>query len=142
MSFEFYKNGVKISAPQKVKWYFNERPGIFFESRPEKLEINASFWRRKFDLQNDAPFTMILPEGYSDVTTTGYYTEGNYDRPNTTATDNTSNSASDNGTGEQPSLPETTTDSIDTPRKKRSRKTDELSDLSTKLDNTDSTSAE
>jgi hypothetical protein len=137
MSFEFYKEGVKISAPHKVKWYFNERPGIFFESRPEKLEINASFWRRKFDLPNDAAFTMILPEGYTDMTTKGYY-----DEPTKSAPDNNSNQPSNNGTSEQPILSETTEDSIDTPKPKRRKKADELSDLPTKLDSTDSAPTE
>ncbi len=47
MSFKFFKNGKEITAPRRIKWYFDIMPNSIFESAPDKVETNANFWRKK-----------------------------------------------------------------------------------------------
>jgi hypothetical protein len=137
--FKFFKNGKEITPPQRIKWYFEGREGIFFESKPEKLEINSRFWRNKLGIAEDTK-VILLPEDGIDIE--GTKLENNEPSTAQPIADHASDIADDNGVAEQPSVPETTQDSVDTPKRKRRKKADELSDLPTELDNADSSATE
>jgi hypothetical protein len=128
MSFKFFKNGKEISAPRRISWRFQGHSQVF-ESAPEKLDINRNFWRRKLDIPEGTEI-QILADNFDikqdDAT--------NISLP----TDHTPHIAIDNRPDLEPSIPETSEDTVDTPKRKYNRKTTELPDVSSELDNTDS----
>ena len=132
MSFQFFKNGVEISAPRRIKWRFQGHDQVF-ESHPEKIDINANFWRKKLGIPAETGI-QIYEDGFEikqeDAT--------NIPLPTPDPADITQY----DGTVTEPSVPEASEDTVDTNRKRTKRKAAELSDLPTELDNTDSTSAE
>lgn len=132
MSFQFFKNGREISAPRRIKWRFKGHNQVF-ESNPEKLDVNANFWRKKLDIPAETGI-QIYEDGFEikqdDAT--------NIPLPTPDITDITQY----DGTVTEPSVPEASEDTVDTSKRKTRRKAAELSDLPTELDNTDSTSAE
>lgn len=132
MSFQFFKNGREISAPRRIKWRFKGHNQVF-ESNPEKLDVNANFWRKKLDIPAETGI-QIYEDGFEikqdDAT--------NIPLPTPDTTDITQY----DGTVTESSVPEASEDTVDTSKRKTRRKAAELSDLPTELDNTDSTSAE
>jgi hypothetical protein len=132
MAFQFFKNGREITAPRTIKWRFAGYEQVF-ESRPEKLDINVNFWRRKLGVPAEIGI-QIAEEGFElkqdDAT--------NIPIP----TPDTANIPVDNGTVTEPSVSQDLEDTVDTPKRKYKRKADELSDVSPDVDNTDNTSAE
>lgn len=138
--FKFFKDGKEILPPQKIKWYFESRQGIFFESRPEKLDINARFWQRKLNLTDEEATIVIMPGEGIDIVGKDYKEQEN--GTTNTATNHIDSEPSNDGTPEQPSVPEVVENSIDTPKRKRRKKATELSDLPAELDNTDSAATE
>jgi hypothetical protein len=132
MSFKFFKHGKEISAPRRISWRFKGHSQVF-ESAPEKLDINRNFWRQKLGIAAGTEI-QILADNFDikqdDAT--------NISLP----TDHTSHIAIDNGPDLEPSIPETSEDTVDSPKRKYNRKTTELPSLSSELDNTDSSSNE
>jgi hypothetical protein len=133
MSFKFFKNGKEISAPRRISWRFSGYSQVF-ESAPEKLDVNRSFWRRKLG----------IPEGTGiQILADGFEIE---QENNATAiplpTDHTPDIAIDNGPDLESSVPQTSEDTVDTPKRKYNRKTTELPSMSSELDNTDSSTDE
>ena len=132
MSFQFFKNGVEISAPRRIKWRFQGHDQVF-ESHPEKLDVNANFWRKKLDIPADTGI-QIYEDGFEikqeDAT--------NIPIP----TPDPADIAQYDGTVTEPSVPEASEDTVDPPKRKTRRQAAELSDVPTELDNTDNTPAE
>lgn len=132
MSFQFFKNGVEISAPRRIKWRFQGHDQVF-ESNPEKIDINANFWRKKLGIPAETGI-QIYEDGFEikqeDAT--------NIPLP----TPDPADIAQYDGTVTEPSVPEASEDTVDSPKRKTRRQAAELSDLPTELDNTDNTSAE
>jgi hypothetical protein len=133
MSFKFFKNGKEISAPRRISWRFQGHSQVF-ESAPEKLDINRNFWRRKLD----------IPEGTGiQILADGFEIE---QENNATAiplpTDHTPHIAIDNGPDLESSVPQTSEDTVDSPKRKYNRKTTELSDVSSESPDTDSSTDE
>ena len=132
MSFQFFKNGVEISAPRRIKWRFQGHDQVF-ESHPEKIDINANFWRKKLGIPAETGI-QIYEDGFEikqeDAT--------NIPLP----TPDPADIAQYDGTVTEPSVPETSENTVDTPKRKTRRQAAELSDLPTELDNTDNTPAE
>ena len=132
MSFQFFKNGVEISAPRRIKWRFQGHDQVF-ESHPEKIDINANFWRKKLGIPAETGI-QIYEDGFEikqeDAT--------NIPLPTPDPADITQY----DGTVTEPSVPEASEDTVDTPKRKTRRQAAELSDVPTELDNTDNTPAE
>jgi len=125
--FKFFKNGKEISAPRRIQWRFKGYTQVF-ESAPEKLDINRNFWRRKLG---------IAPETEIQILADGFEIQQENDATAIPLpTDHTADLAIDNGSDLESSVPETSEDTVDTPKRKYKRKTTELPDLSTELDNT------
>jgi len=143
MSFKFYLNGKEVKPPARVTWYFDTKPDARFESAPEKLEINERFWRKKLEIPTSAKVVIVETDRFQLQVPTAKITQED-DTVTTTATttNNPSDNTSNNGSDLESSLPEVTETAIDSAKPKRRKKAVELPDLSTKLDNTDSTSAE
>jgi len=143
MAFKFFKNGVEVTAPKRITWAFDEKPDSRFESAPEKLEINVSFWRKKLNLDKDATITILPTDGYEFELPTAEITKEEDDTTATpTAVDNSSDITSDNWTDPESGLPQITEDIIDTPKRGAKRKAVDVSDVSSELDNPNSTPAE
>ena len=132
MAFQFFKNGREITAPRTIKWRFQGYEQVF-ESRPEKLDINVNFWRRKLAVPAEIGIQI-----YEDDFEIKQKDATNISIP----TPDTANIPVDNGTVTEPSVSQDLEDTVDTPKRKYKRKADELSDVSPDVDNTDNTSAE
>lgn len=132
MAFQFFKNGREITAPRTIKWRFAGYEQVF-ESRPEKLDINVNFWRRKLGVPAEIGIQI-----YEDDFEIKQKDATNISIP----TPDTANIPVDNGTVTEPSVPETSENTVDTPKRKTRRQAAELSDVPTELDNTDNTPAE
>jgi hypothetical protein len=128
MSFKFFKNGREITAPRRISWRFKGHSQIF-ESAPEKLDINRNFWRQKLCIAAGTEI-QILADNFDikqdDAT--------NISIP----TDHTPHIAIDNGPDLESSIPETSEDTVDSPKRKYNRKTTELPDVSSESPDTDS----
>ena len=136
MSFQFFKNGVEITAPRRIKWRFVGHSQVF-ESNPEKLDINANFWRRKLDIPAETGI-QIYEEGFEIQSKEEKQNGTNSELP----THNAADIPSGPGPDFKPSVSETLESSDDTNKRKTRRKTSELSDVSPLVDNTDSSSDE
>ena len=132
MSFKFFKNGREITAPRRISWRFKGHSQVF-ESAPEKLDINRNFWRQKLGIPAGTEI-QILADNFDikqdDAT--------NISIP----TDHTPHIAIDNRPDLESSIPETSEDTVDSPKRKYKRKTTELSDVSSESPDTDSSSDE
>ena len=128
MAFQFFKNGREITAPRTIKWRFAGYEQVF-ESRPEKLDINVNFWRRKLAVPAEIGI-QIAEEGFElkqdDAT--------NIPIP----TPDTADITQYNRAVIESNLPQASEDTVDPPKRKYKRKADELSDVSPDVDNTDS----
>jgi hypothetical protein len=141
MSFKFYLNGKEVKPPARITWYFDTKPDARFESAPEKLEINERFWRKKLEIPVSAKVVIVETDRFQLQVPTAKITQED-DAPIATTTNNPSDNTSNDGSDLESSLPEVTETLIDSAKPKRRKKAVELPDLSAKLDNTDSTSAE
>jgi hypothetical protein len=132
MSFQFFKNGREISAPRRIKWRFKGHSQIF-ESAPDKLDINRNFWRQKLGIAAGTEIQI-----YEDGFEIKQENATNIPIP----TPDPAGIAQYDGTVTEPSVPEASEDTVNTPKRKTRRQAAELSDLPTELDNTDNTPAE
>jgi hypothetical protein len=132
MSFQFFKNGREISAPRRIKWRFKGHNQVF-ESNPEKLDINANFWRKKLGIPAETGIQI-----YEDDFEIRQEDATNIPLP----TPDPAGITQYDGTVTEPSVPEASEDTVDSPKRKYKRKADELSDVSPNVDNTDNTPAE
>jgi hypothetical protein len=130
MSFQFFKNGVEISAPRRIKWRFQGHDQVF-ESNPEKIDINANFWRKKLGISSEVGI-QIYEEGFE------IKQQEEHDTTNQFPGNHNDNSPVHNGSDLEPSISEAPEATDDTSKRKTRRKTSELSDVSPELDNTDS----
>ena len=144
MSFKFYRKGVEVTAPRRIKWYFDIMPNSIFESAPDKLETNANYWRKKLNFPPDAQDVQIVfvPSEDYDIEYVNYLNTGTYESLNNTADADTDNSTSDNGTTEESSVSQDTEDTIDTPKRKRKQEAAELPAVPEQLDDADSSASE
>jgi len=131
MSFKFFKHGKEISAPRRISWRFKGHSQIF-ESAPEKLDINRSFWRQKLGLAHGAEI-QILADNFDIEIKQDDAT--NIPLP----TDHTPDIAIDNGPDLESPLSETPEDTVDSTKHKSKRKTTELPDVSPLVAYTDDT---
>ena len=139
--FKFYKNGKEVQPPRRITWFFKGREDSKFESAPEKLEINANFWRKKLGIATDVEIVFVENDGYSLDLPTAKITQED-DTITRSTTTNTDDHVSDNGVTPEPSVSEDTETVIDTAKPKSRKKAVDVSDVPAELDNTDGTSAE
>jgi len=129
--FKFYKNGKEITPPKRIKWHFAGKPDAIFESDPEKLEINANFWRKKLEIPAGTGIEFVANPEWQMVSTKITPIQED-DCTTTTATTTTldpSDSADHNGTHSEWSVSEDAEHSVYTPKPKAKRKAAKLSDL-------------
>lgn len=129
MSFKFFKNGREITAPRRIKWRFKGHNQVF-ESNPEKLDINANFWRRKLGIPADTGIQI-----YEDDFEIRQEDATNIPLP----TPDLAGIAQYDGTVTEPSVPQASEDTVDPPKRKTRRKATELPDVPPLMDNTDNT---
>lgn len=143
MSFKFYRNGVEVTAPRRIKWHFDIMPNTIFESAPDKVETNSNFWRKKLNFPKDAnPQVVFVPSEDYDIEYVNYLNTGIYEPiTNTTDTD-ADNSASDDGTIAESSVSQDAEDTVDTPKRKRKQEAAELPAMPEQLDDADSSASE
>lgn len=144
MSFKFYRKGVEITAPRRIKWHFDIMPNTIFESAPDKLETNANYWRKKLNFPPDAQDVQIVfvPSEDYDIEYVNYLNTGTYESLNDTFDTDPDNSVSDDGTTEESSVSQDTEDIIDTPKRKRKQEAAELPAVPEQLDDADSSASE
>ena len=140
MSFKFFKNGKEVTAPRRIKWYFDIMPNSIFESAPDKVETNANFWRKKLNFPKDAEANVIF------VASEDYDIEQlnqTKDEPitNTTHAD-VDNNASNDGPVTEPVVSQDTEVINDTPKRKRKQEAAELPAMPEQLDDADSSASE
>jgi len=140
--FKFFKDGKEVTPPRRITWFFATKPESRFESAPEKLEINANFWRKKLGIAADTEIVFAENEGYSLQVPTAKITQEDDDTTTTTTTNNPSDIASDNGTHSESGVSESTEAVIDTTKPKSRTKAVDVSDLSSSVDNLDNSTAE
>jgi hypothetical protein len=141
MSFKFFKNGKEILPPARITWHFNTKPDARFESAPDKLEINANFWRKKLEIPTSATIVIVDTEHYQMQLPTAKITQED-DTLTASTINNPSDISSDNWTDLEPSISEDIETTDDSPKPKARRKAAKLSDLSEQLDDSDSTPTE
>jgi hypothetical protein len=132
MAFQFFKNGREITAPRTIKWRFAGYEQVF-ESRPEKLDINVNFWRRKLGVPAEIGIQI-----YEDDFEIKQKDATNISIP----TPDTANIPVDNGAVTEPSVSQDLEDTVDTPKRRSRKKASDLSSLSSDVDNSTDTSAE
>ena len=132
MAFQFFKNGREITAPRTIKWRFAGYEQVF-ESRPEKLDINVNFWRRKLAVPAEIGIQI-----YEDDFEIKQKDATNISIP----TPDTANIPVDNGAVTEPSVSQDLEDTVDTPKRRSRKKASDLSSLSSDVDNSTDTSAE
>jgi hypothetical protein len=140
MSFKFFKNGKEITAPRRIKWYFDIMPNSIFESAPDKVETNANFWRKKLNFPKDAEANVIFvaSEDY-DIEQLNQTNHAPF--TNTTAND-ADNGASNDGPVTEPVVSQDTEVINDTPKRKRKQEAAELPAMPEQLDDADSSASE
>jgi hypothetical protein len=141
MSFKFFKNGKEILPPARITWHFSTKPDARFESAPDKLETNANFWRKKLEIPTSATIIIVDTEHYQMQLPTAKITQED-DTLTASTINNPSDLSSDNWTNLEPSISEDSETDHDSPKPKRRKKTLELPDMSSELDNTDGTPTE
>lgn len=129
MSFKFFKNGKEISAPRRISWRFEGHSQVF-ESAPDKLYVNAAFWKRKLDLPADTEVRLIEKDYELETYNTKIKTD---DTTHGFSTHNSSDSTSNHGTALESPVPEALEDTVDSTKRKHKRKADELPDVSSLL---------
>lgn len=142
MSFKFYRNGVEITPPRRIKWHFEENPNAIFESDPEKVETNANFWRKKLNVAKDAR-VVFVPNADYDIEFIDYLNGNtNFFNNDTNTNDDSSDSVSDNGLDLESGVSQDAEDTINTPKRRRKQETADVPPVSSELDDADSAVSE
>jgi hypothetical protein len=140
--FKFYRNGKEITPPKRIKWYFAEKPDAIFESDPEKLEINANFWRKKLEVAADAEVVFVKSDEWTmDLPKITPVKEDECTTTTATTTNQPDHSDVDSSTSSQSDLFEDFEADVNTPKPKARKKAAKLSDVPTDLSGDDSASA-
>lgn len=142
MGFKFYRNGVEITPPRRIKWHFEGNPNAIFESDPEKVDTNANFWRKKINVAKDAKIIFVPSEDY-DIEFVNYLNGNtNFFNDDTNTNNDSSDSVSDNGSDLESSVSQDTENLIDTPKRRRKQETTDVPPVSSELDDADTTVSE
>jgi hypothetical protein len=139
--FKFFKNGKEVQPPRRITWHFKGHASSKFESAPEKLEINANFWRKKLGISADTEIIFVENDGYSLEVPTAKITQED-DTITGSTTNNTDDIVSDNGTHPESSISEDPKTAVDLTKPKSRKKAVDVSDMPAELDNLDNPTAE
>jgi hypothetical protein len=143
MSFKFYRNGKEITPPKRVTWYFEIKPDARFQSVPEKIEINANFWRRKLGLPMDAKIAFVPNDEYTmDLPIAQITKEDDCDTTTDTATTDVASDTIHDGSIAESDIPQVAEDPVNTDEPKPRRKASKLSAMPEQLADSDPTVTE
>jgi hypothetical protein len=141
--FKFYRNGKEITPPKRIKWHFAGKPDAIFESAPEKLEINASFWRKKLEVSADAEIVFVKSDQWTmDLPKITPILEDECTTTTATTTNQPDSGIDNDGTDSEFSVSEEPEATVYTTKPKSKRKATKLPDVSAELDSLDSPDAE
>lgn len=113
MAFKFHINGKDLPANTKIRWKFTTHP-TEFESDPDKLVPNTTFWKNRLGLPADAAYEILNAEIKQEDDVNTIINEPHVE---------SHNESNDSQSTEEPMVSEDSTDSIDTAKPKRKRKT-------------------
>ena len=141
--FKFFKNGKEITAPRRIKWFFEGKPNSIFESDPEKVQTNANFWRKKLEVSQDAKIVFVQSDEWTmDLPKITPILEDECTTTATTTTNKPDSGIDNDGADTQFSVSEEPEATVYTAKPKSRKKATNLPDMPSELDNTDGTSAE